>query len=524
MSLSIQVTASLFDQVVDETSVRPGQNAVLGGTPELSIPRPAGCRYMARIRWVAADRAEVFDARGGVHTLKVDGTLVLTEAPLSLEFRLTPKFRLRRMPAAGVMVTTTLGVMLLTILISTLALVPGQVVAANDAWCESWLGDAYPPESVPIAAKIFKWCDPPNASGGGPGGEPGLGERLSMDDRMAEYLERILKKDFDGDANGQLSMADRQYGETEQDDFYMPAGDGNDSGAMGGAKNVGARPVRTENRAKPKPKTEPRPQTLVVDESIGTVVDLPKELLQEASDEVDEAVEEDDETLDMTRERQEDREGWGVKDWYDQKDKARDKVETDVMQDLAKRILKINPDDPEALAILAYYQYLDEDLDGAEDTYDKYIQTNPDDPAGYNNKALVFKRRGDYETEEHLYRVALTLHSDDYTALNNLAVNLGHQHRFDEALAILDQLKTLDPDEPYTDLHRSKVYAEMGKDDEALNYLEKALSGMTKLGTQHAIEFRQDIRVDSSFKSLRKTEAFRQLLWRYYGDDSPLPQ
>lgn len=523
MSFAAHVTASLFDQVVAETSARFGQNLVLGGTDALGIPRPAGSPHMARLKWLGSDKLKVIDARGEAHIVSADRPIVLTEGPITVEVRLVRRFRLRRMPALAHLATGAMSTMLLTILIGSFALVPATVDAARDTWCETWLGEVAPPNNIPGVRSIIACPGGGGAVGSGGGSE--LSDNLYEDDLWAEYLERILKKEFDGDADGVVALrGDRQYGEQERHDVYMPAGDSNDSGPMGGAKEVGARPIRTESLQKPKQEKKKKPQPLAANPDVGTPVDMPLLDPDEFDDETEDVAEvESDDEVDAIEERTEDREGWGVKDWYDQEAKERDTLENDIMQGYAKRILKIDPNDPEALAVLAYYQYLDEDLDGAEETYDKYIENNPDDAAGYNNKALVFKRRGDYETEEHLYRVALSLHPNDYTAMNNLAVNLGHQKRFDEALAIFDTLAQMQPDEPYTDLHRCKVYAEMGKDDMALQYLEKALAGMKVLGTQHAIEFRQDIRVDPSLERLRKTDAFRQLLWKYYGEDTPLP-
>ena len=146
----------------------------------------------------------------------------------------------------------------------------------------------------------------------------------------------------------------------------------------------------------------------------------------------------------------------------------------------------------------------------------------PEDPAGYNNKALIFKRRGDYAEEERLYRVALDLKPNDTTAMNNLAVNLGHQGKFEEALGLMKELEVLTPGDPYADLHRAKIYAEAKNEEMAYVYLIKALEGMKALDTLHHIEFRQDIRLDPSFKVLRKQSRFRSLMWQYYGTDAPI--
>ena len=146
------------------------------------------------------------------------------------------------------------------------------------------------------------------------------------------------------------------------------------------------------------------------------------------------------------------------------------------------------------------------------------MELYPDDPAGYNNIGLVFKRTEDYSREEAYYRIALAMDPQDVYVLNNLAVNLAHQDRFDEALRIMSDLYVLSPDDPYANVHRSKIQAAMGNPLEALEYLDDALAGMAALDTLHHIEFRQDIRVDPAFSEIRNTDSFENLLVRYYED------
>ena len=220
----------------------------------------------------------------------------------------------------------------------------------------------------------------------------------------------------------------------------------------------------------------------------------------------------------------EEHEGWGIPDWYDASDKIAERFETEYMKTMAKRQLEIDPDSAEALSVLSYYQYLAQDYDQAVLTYDKYIRLFPDESAGYNNKALIHKRKGEYVEEERLYRVALALQPLDVTAMNNLAVCLAHQGRYEEALAIMQQLEELDPGEPYADLHRAKIHAEMGDDRTAYRYLEQSLQGMQELDTLHHIEFRQDIRLDPSFRQMREAQRFHSLLVRYYGNDAPVQE
>jgi tetratricopeptide (TPR) repeat protein len=212
-------------------------------------------------------------------------------------------------------------------------------------------------------------------------------------------------------------------------------------------------------------------------------------------------------------------EGWGFSDWYEGTQAKREASEIRSRIRFARELLAIDPDSDWALQTLAYYQYLAQDYTSTLETYERFIDLYPDDPSGYNNIGLVYKRIEDYSTEEAYYRRALALESLDVHALSNLAVNLSHQKRFDEALSIMEVLAVLDPDDPYADLHRAKIYAEMGKSRRAYAHLERALKGMVELDTLHHIEFRQDIRVDPSFRSIRKDGRFSRLLKRYYGDD-----
>jgi hypothetical protein len=68
------------------------------------------------------------------------------------------------------------------------------------------------------------------------------------------------------------------------------------------------------------------------------------------------------------------------------------------------------------------------------------------------------------------------------------------------------------------ELHWAKVHAAMGKEERAYRSLQRSLSMMRKLDTLHNIEFRQDIRVDPVFETMRQEERFSRLLDRYYGE------
>ncbi len=489
------VTASFFGDVVQEAFVARGGAVQIGNSAAIAVPVPEGWPYLARVRWVGARRAVVVDHAGREHPLERGEALTLDAGPVQVELRLVARYALRR--TEDVQWWGSLA-WFAVVFAATLFSMQGTIVAQN--MCP-WFG-LFCPQVVQA-------------------------EGTGMGNVSAEYLARLLREDYAGEDDGSIEKEKRDTSEKPNDSFYMPAGADGPVTAMGGAEDVAPEPIRT-----PAPEDLPAPEEasrqdepllpLVLDNGQGTPIQLPEGA--EASDataDVDAEGTEDDPSAEPPAEEHR---GWGIQDWYDTTDVAHEKQEIEVMLHAAKSRLRIDPNDPAALSILSYYQYLAEDYAAAEKTYDKFISLYPDDSAGYNNKALIYKRLGQYTKEEGLYRVALALRPDDFTALNNLAVCLAHQGRFNEALRILERMDAMDPDDPYAHLHRAKVHAELGDEEAAYRHLDLALQGMSALDTLHHIEFRQDIRLDPSFEKLRQSRRFHAILTRYYGSDSPLQE
>lgn len=502
MSTHALIATARYHGSVSQERFEPGEAVEIGAVPPLALPLPEGLDWLARVDWVGASTARVTDPRGQQYLLEADEVIEMELGEVQLDLELTPQFTLKRTdPFPWKLSTGWLSVVLMfTIFTSWYDMV-------KERRCEIF---AVTPE-LAIALGCVQ-----NAGGGDPfGGLP------------AEYLERLLKKDYAGEDDGVLTMKEHENKGRDPNSFHMPAGNRGPITKMGGADEVAEeflRAPRSEGPPDPEPKPQPKAELEVPEtpENVGTPVEAnPVEDDGEGDAVADtEEVGEDDGNEPPAEEDK----GWGLQDWYDEKDAALDELEIVQAKHLANRRLRIDPNDPAALSLLSYYQYLDEDYTGAEATYDKYIDLLPEDAAGYNNKALIYKRLGQYEKEESLYRVALSLEPLDVTALNNLGVNLAHQGRYDEAIAVMKQLETLDPNEPYADLHRAKIYAEMGEDEKAYEYLRLSLEGMAKLDTLHHIEFRQDIRLDPSFAKLRETRRFRAILLEYYGTDTPLQE
>lgn len=342
-------------------------------------------------------------------------------------------------------------------------------------------------------------------TGGGP----------SAPEPSAEYLRRLLTGDTAGEESGYVTLErQKKTSDTRVDSYYLPAGSPGPITDVGGGKRVGATP----RAADPRPRKAEPAASIQVEELGQTETLTPTEEVEEGIDELaDPAADPEGEQTEQPQ-SVEVTEGWGLTDWYDTEDARREAQEIQRQLDLSRQLLRLDPDNLYGLSVKAYYEYLAMDFDSAKATYDRMIQLDGTSGAEWNNLALVYKRLGDYEKEEELYRTSLMFEPDESNTYVNLALCVAHQGRFEEALAIMKRLERELPDDPYADLHRAKIYALMGKEEESYRFLKKSLQTMRKLDTLHNIEFQQDIRVDPAFKTMRETPRFKKLLTRYYGD------
>ena len=470
------MAVSFHGQPVDEACLPYSTDPIeLGGDGALALPPPHEGESMATLRWDGRDVLVVLDHAGRRAVIDPKLRARVTSGPVQLDISLVRQFRHARNPWYGegdlVMVVALL-----------LMMVSGMWAAM--------LMEQIAGQSGPAAVEV-----------------------------SPELIARLLDDDLEGADRGYLAeRQERPDADKSHEQVFLPAGQEGPTHQLGGARDTApeARRLQPEDdeqqsRYQPLPTHERDEAAPEPGPDLPEVSD-PQNLNGDEGDEL-----EDQEPVEQPAEEDE---GWGFSDWYDAED-ARDDA-SDIADQIrqAKQRLRISPDDPWALQHLGYYQYLAEDYEGCAETYQHFVDLFPSDPAGYNNLALVYKRTGEYAREEGYYRLALALDPNDDHALNNLAVNLAHQERYDEALAIMEKLEQLIPDDPYADLHRAKIHAARGEGERAYVYLEEALEGMEALDTLHHIEFRQDIRIDPAFEDLRGERRFSDLLVRYYGKDA----
>jgi tetratricopeptide (TPR) repeat protein len=378
-----------------------------------------------------------------------------------------------------------------------------RTYAVRRHWLPRWIaqqGDLVLPTFALASALLalqLQWLAAAMAPPGG-GGVP---------EPSPEYLARLLAGDFAGREEGVVATPrEPKPGGEKIESFYLQPGHAGPLAHIGGGKNVGKKKQEGDQVAKATSAPEAPPAL----DAAGT----PAPPESAAEDPVADA---DPEPATAEPVAMDTEEGWGLTDWYDTEDARQDREEVQRMIRRAQQVLRLDPEDPYALNILGYYQYLATDFAAARESYEHMLRINPEDPAAWNNLALTYKRTGDYKKEEELYHVSLGF-EDDPNTWNNLAICYAHQGRYAEALQIMADLEVRIPDDPYADLHRAKIYAAKGEREASYRLLRRSLQGMRKLDTLHNIEYQQDIRVDPVFESMRKEERFRKLLLRFYGD------
>jgi tetratricopeptide (TPR) repeat protein len=480
--LGLRVTVRLHGAVVGQAVHWPSRfgPATIGDSPEAVVPTPSG-GPLAVARWrqpgvVAIDAREPGAASGAITV----GETWRWKGPdgVDVDCDLVPYQRAARFGAIG-------GDLALLTLMLSLMVGVGQV------------------------NMLLKGLMPP------------AGQAAAGYEASPELIARLLSRDLDGEDQGVVDRADRPDMAKGNPSFYMPAGNDGPLHRIGGGAEAGDEVQRRED--------PDREEALAA----GDADDAPT--VDAAAPELDPLGAQDDGIAQIdpapaladggqagARTPMERFIGWGFRDWFDAADSRTLDPEMQRQLDRARSRLRIDPDDPAAIQVLGYYSYLAEQTEVCRDAYRRYTELYPDDPAGFNNLALTYKRTGDYATEEALYRKALALDPLDAHVINNLAVNLAHQGRGAEALALMDQLEELTPDDPYADLHRAKIYATMDKRERSYRALARALEGVAALDTLHHIEFRQDIRLDPAFDEMRGEARFRRLLERFYDDADAL--
>lgn len=142
---------------------------------------------------------------------------------------------------------------------------------------------------------------------------------------------------------------------------------------------------------------------------------------------------------------------------------------------LYKKVLKIKPDNIDALHNLGILYYQRGDYDSAIKYIRKELQYNAEDANAYNNLGLAYEGKGQLDEAVTFYREALQLDPNLAIVYYNLGNALKGICDGDEAIACYQKALQLEPHLTYACNNLGIVQKDKGNVDEAITYFQRAL-------------------------------------------------
>jgi len=145
-------------------------------------------------------------------------------------------------------------------------------------------------------------------------------------------------------------------------------------------------------------------------------------------------------------------------------------------EDTCKDILKVQPDDADALHLLGIIYYQLNNYDVAIQYIRKALQFSPSDPDAYYDLGNALHEKGELDEAITYYQKALHFDPNFIEAYNNLGFALQDKGQLDEAITCYQKALQLNPN--YTQAYNNLGYAfylKQGQLDEAITCYQKAL-------------------------------------------------
>lgn len=180
-----------------------------------------------------------------------------------------------------------------------------------------------------------------------------------------------------------------------------------------------------------------------------------------------------------------------------------------------------DPLDPGAHRVLALAAYDRDDFESAVDEWLWIVQRWPEDREALFRLALAAQRLGRHRTEVTLYRQILAVDEKNLGAQAGLAVALTRLNQLDAATLEIEELHQLAPDSPLTWMALAKIDGMQGREEEALEALDRAISGRARLSAEAQVELRRDLALDPAFSHVRKDRRLLSMLHRHLGAAGP---
>ena len=144
--------------------------------------------------------------------------------------------------------------------------------------------------------------------------------------------------------------------------------------------------------------------------------------------------------------------------------------------DAAKRALekaqKLEPNSPETLLALGYYQYwVLRDYGAAKTTFGRVSKMLPGSSEVPNALALIARREGHWDQSIAYFEQALALDPRNVELLNGAAETYGMVRQFPAALKLFDRALDIKPNDPDLMAAKAGIYQAQGNLQEAAKFL-----------------------------------------------------
>ncbi len=118
------------------------------------------------------------------------------------------------------------------------------------------------------------------------------------------------------------------------------------------------------------------------------------------------------------------------------------------VQELQARLEK-NPEDAEAILRLAHLNYDIQRWDRARDLYERYLQLQPANPETLSDLGVCYRETGEFDRALAMFDQAQQMAPDHWQSrFNEVIVLAFDKKQFDRAEEVLDELRSLQPNNP----------------------------------------------------------------------------
>lgn len=132
------------------------------------------------------------------------------------------------------------------------------------------------------------------------------------------------------------------------------------------------------------------------------------------------------------------------------------------------------------------------DYKAASATFASATERDPKDPIIWHSKGMADEARGDLENAEEAYNRAILLNMNEPEYWISRASVLEKKKDLASAVEALNRVIELKPDDVYALVKKGMIFAELGRYDEALYFLDLAM--ITEPDNMSAVRIRRDIR------------------------------